>query len=151
MCTRRSFSAFLFVVALAVAEVAISAFAQDVGKYSGPGSCAASNCHGSVTPRTTTEIRQNEYSIWAAQDRHAHAYLVLSNPVSLRMGKILKLSTPPAQADKCRVDLARAQTRGHVAERGVMQLQLDVGVGVLERTNDLAHQPTDGCRGVADV
>jgi hypothetical protein len=103
MCTRRSFRAFLFVVALAVAEVAISAFAQDVGKYSGPGSCAASNCHGSVTPRTTTEIRQNEYSIWAAQDRHAHAYLVLSNPVSLRMGKILKLSTPPAQADKCRV------------------------------------------------
>jgi hypothetical protein len=102
MCTRRSFRALLAVIALAAVEVAISAFAQDVGKYSGPGSCAASNCHGSVTPRTTTEIRQNEYSIWAAQDRHAHAYLVLSNPVSLRMGKILKLSTPPSQADKCR-------------------------------------------------
>jgi hypothetical protein len=97
--------------------VAIPVFAQDVGKYSGPGSCAASNCHGSVTPRTATPVRQNEYSIWAAQDKHGHAYTVLSNPVSLRMGKILKLSTSPNQADKCRAchtlnvpDNLRAQT-----------------------------------------
>jgi hypothetical protein len=89
-------------VALASVAIAVSAFAQDVGKYSGPGSCAASNCHGSVTPRTTTRIRQNEYSIWAAQDKHGRAYTVLSNPVSLRMGKILRLSTAPNQADKCR-------------------------------------------------
>jgi len=101
MCARRLLRACLYAVAPAVI-IAMPALAQDVGKYSGPGSCAASNCHGSVTPRTTTSIRQNEYSIWAAQDRHGRAYTVLSNPVSLRMGKILKLSTPPNQADKCR-------------------------------------------------
>jgi len=102
MCARRLLRACLSAVALAAVIIAVPAFAQGVGEYSGPGSCAASNCHGSVTPRTATSIRQNEYSIWAAQDRHGRAYSVLSNPVSLRMGKILKLSTPPNQADKCR-------------------------------------------------
>jgi len=102
MCARRSFRASLSTLALAAVVLAVSAFAQQVGQYSGPGSCAASNCHGSVTPRTATPIRQNEYSIWAAQDKHGHAYAVLSNPVSLRMGKILKLTTAPNQADKCR-------------------------------------------------
>src|SRR5271165_6855453 len=61
-----------------------------VGKYNGPGGCAASSCHGSVRPKNITKnIWQNEFSIWAAQDKHARAYSVLSNPVSVRMGKIL--------------------------------------------------------------
>src|SRR5271157_3606617 len=117
MCARRSFRASLSAVALAAVVLAVSASAQQVGQYSGPGSCAASNCHGSVTPRTATPIRQNEYSIWAAQDKHARAYSVLSNPVSLRIGKILKLPASPNQENKCRVchtlDIpvgARAQT-----------------------------------------
>jgi len=74
-----------------------------VGKYSGPGSCAASNCHGSVGQKKTTRIWQNEYSIWAAQDKHSRAYNVLSNQVSIRMGKILKLSASPSQSEKCLV------------------------------------------------
>lgn len=105
MCARRSFHPCLSAVsavALAAAVLAVPAFAQEVGKYSGPGSCAASNCHGSVTPRTATPIRQTEYSIWASRDKHAGAYAVLSNPVSLRMGKILGLATSPGQAAKCR-------------------------------------------------
>jgi Cytochrome c554 and c-prime len=117
MCARKSFRASLSAVALAVVVLAVAASAQEIGQYSGPGSCAASNCHGSVTPRTATPVRQNEYSIWAAQDKHAKAYAVLSNPVSLRIGKILKLSSPPNQAEKCRachtLDVAadkRAQT-----------------------------------------
>ncbi len=117
MCARKSFRASLLAVALVVVALAVAASAQQVGQYSGPGSCAASNCHGSVTPRTATPVRQNEYSIWAAQDKHAKAYAVLSNPVSLRIGKILKLATPPNQAEKCRachtLDVAadkRAQT-----------------------------------------
>src|SRR5271168_2033529 len=78
MCARWLLRACLYAVAPAVI-IAIPAFAQEVGKYSGPGSCAASNCHGSVTPRTTTSVRQTEYSIWASQDRHGRAYTVLSN------------------------------------------------------------------------
>lgn len=73
----------------------------EIGKFSGPGSCSSSNCHGSVAPKNAVRIAQNEYSIWAAQDKHARAYLVLSNPVSLRMGKILGLEQPPNKTDKC--------------------------------------------------
>jgi len=97
--------------ALAVAAfLAASGMAQQVppppsgsvGKYNGPGGCAASSCHGSVKPRNITKnIWQNEFSIWAAQDKHARAYSVLSNPVSVRMGKILKLEKPPNQSEKC--------------------------------------------------
>jgi hypothetical protein len=74
-----------------------------VGKYNGPGGCAASSCHGSVKPKNVTRIWQNEFSIWAAQDKHARAYSVLSNPVSLRMEKILKLEQPPNKSEKCLV------------------------------------------------
>jgi cytochrome c554/c'-like protein len=75
--------------------------AAEVGKYSGPGSCAASNCHGGVQPNSLVRISQNEYSIWAGQDKHARAYVVLSNPVSIRMGKILGLEQPPDKTEKC--------------------------------------------------
>jgi hypothetical protein len=74
---------------------------DQVGKYSGPGSCAASNCHGGIQPKSVVRIAQNEYSIWAGQDKHARAYLVLSNSVSLRMARILGLPQPPNQSDKC--------------------------------------------------
>ena len=72
------------------------------GSYVGPGGCAASNCHGSVKPKTTTRIPQNEYSIWAAQDKHSRAYQVLSNSVSVRMGRILKNHAPNTD-QKCLV------------------------------------------------
>src|ERR1019366_4138489 len=71
------------------------------GKYNGPGGCAASSCHGSVQPKTTTRILQNEYTIWIAQDKHARAFSVLQNNVSQQIGINLKLEGPPAKAPKC--------------------------------------------------
>ena len=71
-----------------------------VGKYNGPGGCASSSCHGSIQPKQTARVAQNEYSIWAGQDKHARAYQVLSNPVSMRIGKILNIGRPD-QAVKC--------------------------------------------------
>ena len=69
-------------------------------KYNGPGSCAAPSCHGSVQPRTETSVQQTEYSTWVVKDKHAQAYMVLSNPVAMRMAKILEL--PRAEtAPKC--------------------------------------------------
>ncbi len=53
--------------------------------------------------KAVTRIWQNEYTIWAAHDKHARAYNMLSNPVSMRMGKILKLGSNPNQAEKCLV------------------------------------------------
>jgi hypothetical protein len=70
------------------------------GKYNGPGGCAASSCHGSVQPKTNTRIFQNEYTIWIAQDKHARAFAVLSNPVSERIGRILNVGAP-SKAPKC--------------------------------------------------
>ncbi|MGC2193615.1 MAG: multiheme c-type cytochrome [Terriglobales bacterium] len=80
----------------------LSSFAQNApsGKYDGPGGCASSSCHGSIQPKQVTRVAQNEYSIWAGQDKHARAYQVLSNPVSLRIGKILNIGRPD-QAQKC--------------------------------------------------
>ena len=72
-----------------------------VGKYNGPGGCASSSCHGSIQPKQITHVSQNEYSIWAGQDKHARAYQVLSNDVSLRIGRILNLKSPPEQNQKC--------------------------------------------------
>ena len=80
-----------------------SASAQNtvVGKYNGPGGCASSSCHGSIQPKQITHVAQNEYSIWAGQDKHARAYQVLSNDVSVRMARILNLKSPPNQNQKC--------------------------------------------------
>lgn len=75
--------------------------AGEVGKFSGPGSCTASNCHGGVQAKSVVRIAQNEYSIWAAQDKHARAYTVLSNPTSIRIAKIIGLHQPPNASDKC--------------------------------------------------
>ena len=88
---------------VAWANVASAQAAQraPIGKFNGPGGCASSSCHGSILPKTVTRIPQNEYSIWAGQDKHARAYQVLSNDVSVRMGKILGLKTPPSENQKC--------------------------------------------------
>jgi len=74
------------------------------GLYHGPGSCAASSCHGNIQPQHQTRVLQNEFSTWIGQDKHANAYAVLSNPVSVRMGRILKTvnaqgqPAPPSEA-----------------------------------------------------
>jgi hypothetical protein len=83
--------------------LAVSALGQNsvVGKYNGPGGCASSSCHGSIQPKQITHVGQNEYSIWAGQDKHARAYQVLSNDVSVRIGKILNLKSAPNQNQKC--------------------------------------------------
>ena len=83
--------------------IGASAPAQNsvAGKYTGPGGCASSSCHGSIQPRNITHVAQNEYSIWAGQDKHARAYQVLTNEVSIRIGRILKLQPPPDQNQKC--------------------------------------------------
>src|SRR5438094_1853962 len=70
------------------------------GSYTGPGSCAAASCHGSVRPVSGSRILQTEYTTWVIQDKHAKATSVLSNNVSLRMARVLGLPKPDA-APKC--------------------------------------------------
>lgn len=108
-----------------------------VGKYNGPGGCAASSCHGSVQPKTTTRIYQNEYTIWIAQDKHARAFGVLRNPVSQRIGRILNIG-PPDQAAKC----LACHSLSVPAEERAQTFELDDGVSC-----ENCHGPASGWLG----
>lgn len=96
---------------------------QDKAKYLGPGSCAATACHGGIQPRDTTKVLQNEYSTWIVQDRHSRAYTVLTQPLAKRMAAILKIGAPE-KAQKCLVCHALSVS---ASESG---RQFDLGEGV---------------------
>jgi hypothetical protein len=83
-----------------VASAADSA-ANDVPKYLGPGSCAATSCHGSVKPVADSRILQNEYSTWIIKDKHSKAYQALTGEIGGRMARILKLGSKAEEAPKC--------------------------------------------------
>ncbi len=70
-------------------------------KYIGPGSCAATSCHGSVKPVAGSRILQNEYSTWILLDKHSRAYQALTGEVGERMAKILKLGAKAEESQKC--------------------------------------------------
>jgi hypothetical protein len=70
-------------------------------KYVGPGSCAATACHGSVKPVAESRIFQNEYSTWILKDKHARAYQALTGDVGERMAGILKLGSKAEEYPKC--------------------------------------------------
>ena len=85
---------------LVIAALSWTLGAAEPPKYTGPGSCASPNCHGGVQPRSDNSVWQNEYSTWVVKDKHAQAYTVLSNPVAVRMARILGL-TAADTAPKC--------------------------------------------------
>jgi len=91
----------------ACAVVAISLSAQTTkpsaneGKYVGPGSCAATACHGSVKPVAESRIFQNEYSTWILKDKHSRAYQALTGDTGERMARILKLAAKAEESPKC--------------------------------------------------
>ena len=70
-------------------------------KYIGPGSCAATSCHGSVKPIAGSRILQTEYSTWILKDKHSRAYQALTGDVGERMARILKLGAKAEDSPKC--------------------------------------------------
>jgi len=87
---------------LAAADSAATDSPEPV-KYIGPGSCAATSCHGSVKPIAGSRILQNEYSTWILLDKHSRAYQALTGDVAERMARILKLGGKAEDAPKCLV------------------------------------------------
>ena len=81
-----------------VAGCLLAADANGPSKYTGPGSCSSPSCHGSVQERTETSVLQNEYSTWVVRDKHAHAFVNLTNPVGTRIAKIMGLGRPDTAA-----------------------------------------------------
>ncbi|HEY6320432.1 MAG TPA: multiheme c-type cytochrome [Thermoanaerobaculia bacterium] len=61
------------------------------GFYLGPTACGSSSCHGSVEPRKTLGVRQDEYFIWQKKDLHARADGVLYNDRSRVIARRLHL------------------------------------------------------------
>ena len=83
-----------------VAACLLAADANEPSKYTGPGSCSSPSCHGGVTERSDTSVLQNEYSTWVVRDKHAHAFVNLTNPVGTRIAKIMGLGQPDT-APRC--------------------------------------------------
>jgi hypothetical protein len=53
-----------------------------------------------VQARDQTTVLQNEYSTWVVRDKHAHAFINLTNPVGVRIAKIMGLPSPDT-APRC--------------------------------------------------
>jgi hypothetical protein len=90
----------VFCACFLMTPAAVSAQKEPV-KYIGPGSCAATSCHGSVKPIAGSRILQDEYSTWIIQDKHSRAYQALTGDVGERMARILKLGAKAEEAPKC--------------------------------------------------
>jgi hypothetical protein len=63
--------------------------AEDV--HLGVATCASSMCHGSVRPRSSTSVLQNEYVVWSRFDRHRNAYNILLSDESYWIAKNMGL------------------------------------------------------------
>src|ERR1700746_894697 len=101
---RPTFNSCLPPVVFCISFIALPALLSaqtEPSKYIGPGSCAATSCHGSVKPIVGSRILQNEYSTWIIQDKHSKAYQVLTGGVGERMARILKLGAKAEESPKC--------------------------------------------------
>jgi hypothetical protein len=74
------------------AKEEIDLIKREAPRYLGTGSCASSNCHGSATPRNSSNVLQNEYRTWSAHDKHAKAWLILKDAAAKRIGDHLGIS-----------------------------------------------------------
>jgi hypothetical protein len=124
--------------ALARPASAQTSAAGQPAKYLGPGSCAATACHGSVKPVAGSRIFQNEYTTWILEDKHARAYQVLGGEVGERMARILKLGSKAEDSPKCLACHALATT----ADQRGRPFEISEGVSC-----ENCHGPAEGWLG----
>src|SRR6266446_3857131 len=99
--SRNALAAGGAIVAFAFAAAGQSAKSTgEPRKYIGPGSCAATSCHGSVKPVADSRILQTEYTTWILRDKHSRAYQSLTGDVGERMARILKLGAKAENAPR---------------------------------------------------
>jgi hypothetical protein len=99
---RRAFAVSGAILAFAVLQPAQTIKSgSDAQKYIGPGSCAATSCHGSVKPVAHSRILQTEYTTWILKDKHSRAYQALTGEIAGRMARILKLGAKAEESPKC--------------------------------------------------
>jgi hypothetical protein len=94
------------IVALAIVLAAPSVRAADTNKYTGVGSCSASNCHGAAQPGQKQGDADNTSTVWSSKDHHAKAFTNLTNERLKagfspgKMAKALKIDSAE-KSDKC--------------------------------------------------
>jgi hypothetical protein len=81
-------------------RLAASVQTASAPRFTGPGSCASTTCHGSVAPRADNRVLQDEYSIWIVKDKHSKAYASLQGNIGERMAAILGVGKAES-APKC--------------------------------------------------
>jgi len=82
-------------------SLSLNSAENEPAKYIGPGSCAATSCHGSVKLVAGSRILQNEYSTWIIKDKHGRAYQALTGDVGERMARILQIGAKAEESPKC--------------------------------------------------
>jgi hypothetical protein len=99
LCLRTALATGGAILAFPVSVSAQSA--AELQKYIGPGSCAATSCHGSVKPVAGSRILQTEYTTWILKDKHSRAFQALTGDVAERMARILKLGANAENSPRC--------------------------------------------------
>jgi hypothetical protein len=99
----------------------------------GAASCATVSCHGGP-PAGNHAVQTFAATIWAAHDRHAHAYEALHEERSVRMARLLGIG-PPHRAQQCLV-CHSVQDMSH--ERLPQEVLAD-GVGCAACHGDATH------------
>ena len=90
----------LFTIVTLLPVVMGAAQAQAPAKYTGAGSCGASNCHGSTKPKADYP-KLNENISWLQKEKHAKAYETLAN-------ERLKSGVKPSRIAKA-LNIAKAE------------------------------------------
>jgi len=90
----------------------------------GVASCASGVCHGSVRPRSSTGILQNEYVVWSRLDRHKNAYSTLLSAESKKIAHNLGLKN----AHEAEICLDCHADNVAVGKRG-SRFQIEDGIG----------------------
>ena len=108
--SRAAFAPLLFAFCALAAQCAAHAAAhgtaplpyQSNTKHLGVATCASSVCHGSVTPSTGHDVRLDEFVTWSHEDKHAQAYLALTNEKGRAIAA--KLGIADARTEKLCLD-----------------------------------------------
>ncbi len=90
----RIFYLFAIILLSTLSVGTTSLAAPDTHKYMGAATCASSNCHGSGSPRSGSNILQDEYVTWSKKDAHSKAWRVLTNEDSKKIGFNLGIKDP---------------------------------------------------------
>lgn len=104
-------------------------------KYTGTGSCAASNCHGAKKPAAKPGDPDDTYTIWASKDKHNKAYNTLTKKESVAIAQKMKIAKA-TESDKCLGCHALHVSKEQMAPRA----KYDVADGV---SCDSCHGPAE--------